>query len=120
MLRSFLFLALLLASLGSAHAQLEVGLEFKRRIYLRGESLEARVSVRNLSGHDVVLRDAEDARWFGFDVQRGVDTPVGPLDPNYKNEPQLILAGETLERSVDLMKLFPINELGAYKVRATI
>ncbi len=103
-----------------AFAQLDVGIELQRRMFLRGESIEAKVTIRNLSGHDIVLRDTDTDRWFGFEVMRGLDTPIGPIEANYQNPGQPILAGETVERTVDLLKLFPINELGAYSVRATI
>ena len=42
------FFTLLFA--GVAFAQIEVDLSFKRRTYLRGEPIEAKVSIRNLSG----------------------------------------------------------------------
>lgn len=120
MSRLLLPLALLLFAFTSAHAQIEVGLEIQRRMFLRGEAIEARVTIRNLSGHDIVLKDTDAIKWFGFDVQRGVDSPVGPYDATYGNPDQPILAGETVDRKFDLLKLFPINELGAYKVRATV
>ena len=105
---------------GIACAQIEVGVEFKRRTFLRGEPIEAKVSVRNLSGHDITLRDVPPHQWFGFEVIRGTDTPVPPNDPNYRNENVSILSGETVARSVDILRLYPVNEYGTYKVRAAI
>jgi hypothetical protein len=105
---------------GVASAQLDVRLEFKRRTYMRGEPIEAKVSIRNLSGHDVTLSDEGINQWFGFEVIRGSDTPVGPVDPNYENQPVTILNGESVTRSVDILQLYPVDEYGAYKVRAAI
>lgn len=113
----FLF-TLLLA--GVAQAQLDVSLEFKRKTFIRGEPVEAKVSIRNLSGHDVTLRDVQAHQWFGFEVLRSDTTPVPPNDQNYKNEPLTILNGETVSRTVDILRLFPINEFGTHKVRAAI
>lgn len=113
-------LLLLLLTQIPSFAQLDVGIELQRRMFLRGESIEAKVTIRNLAGRDVVLRDTDAQRWFGFELVRGLDTPIGPLEADYQNPPQTILAGETVERTVDLVKLYPINELGAYSIRATI
>lgn len=104
---------------GIAHAQIDVGLEFKRRTFIRGEPIEARVAIRNLSGHDITLRDVELHPWFAFEVMRG-GAPIAPNNPNYRNEPLTILAGETVTRNVDLLRLYPVNEFGSYKVRAAI
>lgn len=114
----FVFFSLLLA--GFAHAQLEVGIDFKRKTFLRGEPIEVKVSVRNLSGHDVTLSDGEFDQWFGFEVIRGSDTPIPPTNLKYKNAPISILNGETVSRTVDLLSLYPVNEFGPYKVRAAI
>jgi hypothetical protein len=103
-----------------ACAQVEVDLEFKRRTYLRGEPIEAKVSIRNLSGHDITLKDVPPHQWFGFEVIRGGDTPLPPNNPNYRNEPVTILAGETVARTVDVLRLFPVNEFGSHKIRAAI
>jgi hypothetical protein len=120
MQRLLLKFTLLLLALAPAHAQLEVGLELDRRMFLRGEAIEAKVTIKNLTGHTVEMADTDTARWFGFEVLHGVDSPIGPFDSNYKNPPQTILAGDVVERTVNLLKLYPINELGAYKVRATV
>jgi hypothetical protein len=110
--------SLLLGSI--AFAQVEVGLEFKRRTYLRGEPIEAKVSIRNLAGHDITLKDVPPHQWFGFEVIRGADSPLAPNDPNYRNEPLTIVAGETLTRTVDVLRLFPVNEFGTHKIRAAV
>jgi hypothetical protein len=104
----------------AAHAQLEVRLDMKRRTFIRGEAIEVRVGVRNLSGHDVTLQDKDLHQWFGFEVMRQGDTPVSPHNPRYRNEPLSILAGESVSREVDLLSLFPVNEFGSYRVTAAV
>ncbi len=118
--RTLLILLLSLLGLASARAQLEISIDLPRRAYLRGESIEAKIRIRNLAGHDVTLGDVPGNRWFGFEVVRGQDNPIGALDPNYQNPTTIIEAGSTVERSVDLVKLYPLNELDSYKVRAAI
>jgi hypothetical protein len=113
-------IAMLTALASGAHAQLAVTLDLERTLYLRGEPIEATVRIRNLAGKDVMLRDLPGHQWFGFQVERGADNPIGPYDPNYQNPVANILAGETVERKVSLLKLYPINELGSYKVQAAI
>ena len=111
---------LLLGMLSTASAQLEVGLEMKRNIFMRGEPIEATVTIRNLAGKDVVLRDAEGSQWFGFEIMKGSDTPIGPLEADYKNDPQIVLNGGSIRRTVNLLRLYPISDYGTYTVRAAI
>ena len=117
MIRIYFFLFLLACS--AVHAQVEVSTEIKRRIFIRGEAVEAKVTIRNLAGRDLTLRDVPGAQWFGFEIVQG-DTPIAPRNLNYRNEPVTIPTGESITRTVDLLPLYAINELGAYKVRAAI
>lgn len=119
-MKNFLCFLILLVAAGKAHAQLDVRIEIKRHIFLRGEPIPATVHIRNLTGHDITLRDAPGHQWFGFEVIRGSDTPIAPSKPDYKNDPLTMLAGDSVSRTVDLLKLYPINELATYKVRAAI
>ena len=104
----------------TASAQLQVSMQLERTLYMRGEPIEAAVTIRNLAGKDVTLRDTDGSQWFGFQVERGGDNPVGSFDPDYRNAPTTILSGESLTRKVNLLKLYPINELGSYKAQAAI
>ena len=113
-------LIVLLGILSSAQAQLDVSLDMKRRTFMRGEPIEVAVAIRNLAGKDLILRDVDNHQWFGFEVMRGNDTPIGPLAPDYKNDPLVVLSGDSVRHKVDLMKLFPLTEFGTYKVRAAI
>jgi hypothetical protein len=111
---------LLVGMLSAASAQIEVGLEMMRNSFIRGEPVEVTVTVRNLAGKDVMLSDEGDNRWFGFQIMRGSDTPLGPFSSDYKNKPQVLLNGTTMRRSVDLLRLYPVNEYGTYTIRAAI
>ena len=113
-------LLVLFGILATARAQLDVTLEMKRHIFLRGEPVEVTVVIRNLAGKDVILRDVESRQWFGFEITKGADTPIGALAADYKNDPLVILSGDSVRHKVDLLRLYPITEFGAYKVRAAI
>src|ERR1043166_2744476 len=110
---------LLVGMLSAASAQLEVGLEMKRHIFMRGEPVGATVTIRNRAGKDVILRDAGGNQWFGLEIMKA-DTPVGPFEANYRNDPLVILSGAVVRRSVDILRLYPVNEYGTYSVRAAI
>ena len=103
-----------------AHAQFNVNIEVKRRLFIRYEPILATVSVTNLAGRDIVLEDGASA-WFGFTVFHGdAQTVISPRNPDYHQEPLEIKLGETVKRTVNLVDLFPISELGYYRVRANI
>ena len=113
-------LILLVGFLSGANAQLDVTLEMKRNLFMRGEPIETTVIVRNLAGKDIMLADAEGTRWFGFQIMKGSDTPIGAFTGDYKNAPQMLLSGDAVKRTVDLVRLYPVNEFGSYTVRAAI
>ena len=114
------FFVLILGMLSQAGAQLEVSLEMKRNLFMRGEPVHATVTVRNLAGKDVMLSDGDNSHWFGFQIMKGSDSPVAPFSGDYKNAPQVLLNGGSMRRTVDLLKLYEINEFGSYSVRAAI
>jgi hypothetical protein len=113
-------LLLFIGAASIAHAQLEVGLDMKRNLFMRGEPVEATVTVRNLAGKDITLIDDGQNRWFGFQIMKGADTPIGPYSDDYRNAPQMMLSGGSMKRTVDLLRLYRINEYGSYTVRAAI
>jgi len=118
--RAFVFWALALAAATSACAQVEVNVSLRRALYLVYEPLILTVSIRNLTGAELVLADTPRNRWFSIQVERAGGTPVQPNDPNFKNEPLQIAPGQTVRRTVNLTPLFPLGEFGSYRVRAVV
>jgi hypothetical protein len=116
---SFL-LALLLLLLPAAHAQLQVEIGFKRTLYLAYEPLIANVSITNLSGNSLNLRDTDGQHWFGFQIETLDGRPVAPRDSRHTNPPLLLEPGQKLSRAVNLTPLYPISEYGGYRIRAAI
>lgn len=120
MRRATFVLVLFLAFLTSAHAQLSVNLEVKRRTFLRHEPILVTISITNLSGRDIILQDGASP-WFGFTVLHGSDqTVLSPRNPDYGLDPLDLKLGQSIKRTINLVDLYPISELGFYRVRANI
>ena len=116
-----LFLILMLALLTvQVHAQIQVGLSIKRRLFLAYEPLIATITVNNLTGKDITLEDKGTERWFGFQVESSQGRLIPPLNPDYQLPPLKIGAGEVVKRSVNLVSLYPATEFGLYRVKANI
>jgi hypothetical protein len=102
------------------HAQFKVEVSVKHRLYIAYEPILATVTITNLTGRDINLRDAPGHQWFGFQILNSEDNPIAPRDLNYKVDPLTIGAGQTAKRTVSLPTLFPMTEFGIYRVRATV
>ena len=120
MRRFFLLLALLLVCSQPLQAQIQVGLDIKRKFLMLYEPIVATVTVTNLAGRDVTLADSPTQSWFGFAINRADGQLVPPVNPDYKLTPLTIPAGQTVKRSIVLNSVYPVRELGLYRVRATI
>ena len=118
----FLFLVVLFALLGAERcaAQVNIELSFKRKLFVLYEPIVAVVSIDNLSGRPIVLDNTDQHRWFGFTIETGDGRPVPPNDPDYELAPVAIAPGEKLTRAVNLTPLFPLQEFGPYRVKATV
>lgn len=113
--------ALLLGLLApSAFAQVRVDISFKRKLYVMYEPLIATVTINNLSGRPLLLDNSENERWFGFTIETADGRLVPPSNPNYSLAPAAVGAGEKLTRAVNLTPLFPLDEFGLYRVKATV
>src|SRR3954469_20509271 len=62
-----------------AEAQIQVDLKFKRLQYIAYEPVVATLSITNLAGRDIDLRDADGQSWLGFEVTGNEGQPVGPI-----------------------------------------
>lgn len=119
--RNLFLLLLVLAAVSSASAQIDVDIAFKRAIYIRYEPIICVVTITNRTGNELDLRDSRVNKWFSFQIERAVEgNPIPPINPNYSNEPVQIGPGQTLKRSINITPLYPLDEFGTYRVRATI
>lgn len=105
---------------GAGRAQVEVNISLQRSLYLAYEPLILTVSIRNLAGQPLTLSDTPRYRWFSVQVETADGKPIQPNEPDFSNEPLTIAAGQTLRRSLNLTPLFPLGELGSYRVRAAV
>ncbi len=110
---------LLVLLAGRASAQIQVELKFPRVQYIAYEPLLATVKITNLAGRDIELREENGQPWFGFEVTANEGRFLAPN--TREGEPPLrIESGKTVTRKINLTPNFPVQELGAYHVRANV
>lgn len=117
--RILLSLAILFGLAASASSQVTVSLKFPKTSYLHGENVTVGVSITNMSGQDIVFQGNNRESWIDFMVNSGRGVPLTPV-----GQPAFgvvkIPAGKTATRSVDLNRLYSLNELGNYSVYAMV
>lgn len=109
-----------LLAMTSLRAQVTVDLSINRTIYVAYEPLLATVRITNLTGSKLLLADVQGKKWVGFQVETLDGRPVPPSDPNYEIAPIEIAPGDSITRTVNLTQLYPIGDLGSYRIRASI
>src|SRR5262249_54402998 len=103
----------------SARGQIQVDLKFKRLQYIAYEPVVATMTITNLAGRDIELRDNNDQHWYGFEVTGEEGRNLPPLP--HPAQPSLRIAvGTTVTRQINLTPIFPISDLGVYHVRANV
>jgi hypothetical protein len=112
---------LLLLCIGSAaHAQIKVGISIKRSLFVVYEPIPATITITNLAGRDLVLRDAGVHHWFSFNIVSSQGMIIPPINPNYALEALELAAGETARRTVNITPLYGIREPGLYRIKPLI
>ncbi|HWY40229.1 MAG TPA: hypothetical protein VNX27_05485 [Chthoniobacterales bacterium] len=104
---------------GSAFAQIQVELKFPRLQYIAYEPVVANLTITNLAGRDVDLRDNPSQPWFGFEVSDNEGRSI-PQISKAATESLSIGAGQRVTRKVNLTPLYGVHDFGAYRVRAHI
>jgi hypothetical protein len=103
----------------SAHGQIQVDLKFKRLQYIAYEPVLATVTITNLAGRAIELRNENDQMWYGFEVTGNEGRTLAPL-PHSPESPLKIAAGSSVTRKINLSSRFPIGDRGVYHVRANV
>ena len=103
----------------TAVAQIQVELKFPRLQYIAYEPIVANLTITNLAGRDVDLRDAGNQSWFGFEVSGGEGQSI-PAIANISTEPLSVTAGKRVTRKINLTPLYGVHDFGTYRVRAHI
>jgi hypothetical protein len=109
-----------LMSVVSTIAQVQVDVALKRSLYMVYEPLICNVTITNLSGGTLTLEDTPREKWFGFQIETADGRPLPPINPDYRNQPVEIEAGQSLTRSINVTPLYPLSEFGTYRLRAAI
>ena len=110
-----------LAFFGStAGAQIQADLKLNRFQYIAYEPVIVTISITNLAGRDVDLRDSAGQAWFGFEVTANDGEPIAPLPLAAPQPPLRIAAGKRVRQRIDLNSLFPMHDFGTYHIRAHI
>jgi len=104
----------------AAQAQIEIGLKLKRLQYIAYEPVVATLTITNLAGRDVELRDAADQHWFGFEVTTGEGRSLGPMARADAEPPLTIETGKTVTRKINLTPVYPVHDFGTYHLRANV
>ena len=100
-------------------AQIQVELKFPRLQYIAYEPVVANLTITNLAGRDVDLRDTGSQSWFGFEVT-GADGQSIPQISKVSTEALTIATGKRVTRKINLTPLFGVHDFGTYRVRAHI
>ena len=103
----------------TAVAQIQVELKFPRLQYIGYEPVVANVTITNLAGRDVDLRDNGRQAWFGFEVTGGDGQSI-PQISNVSTEALTIATGQRVTRKINLTPLYGVHDFGTYRVRAHI
>jgi len=118
-LRSFSFLCLAIAAIGTAHAQLITSLRLSKNQYVSGEPVIAQVSITNHSGQELLFRGDTRLQWIDFTVKNSNGNPVSVRNQMTYGTMKIGI-GETMVRDFDLGKAYLISESGNYTVSAVI
>jgi hypothetical protein len=111
---------LLVLGLHEAAAQVRVDISLKRKLYVMYEPLIAAVTVHNLSGRPLLLDNTAEHRWLSFNIESADGRIIPPNNPDYAFPPAAIEPGEKLPAAFNLTPLFPLQEFGLYRIRASV
>lgn len=119
-----LFLCLLLAVLSLpvlATAQVQVDVRLRRHTFIPYEPIEVILSITNLAGRDVVFENLGDRQWLDLQVtSTDGEREMPAVEPDYRLDPLLVPAGQTLKRAVDIGPHYALRDPGGYRVRASV
>ena len=105
----------------SAHAQISVSIDTKRKSYLLDEPLLVNIHIQNLAGQPITLEDSKtDGAWCHLQIKAVRGDFVRSRATNLTFPPVPIPTGETAHRAINISSLYSMSEAGQYTVRACI
>lgn len=117
-MQKLLSLALLVASLVAARAQVTAELVLDQEQFLRSESLPIRLRISNFSGQTIKLGTEND--WLTIKIQTLEGKPVKSKETLPVFKPFVLESTKTVSLKVDLMPHFNLSDQGHYRVSATV
>jgi len=103
----------------SAVGQIQVELRFPRLQYIAYEPVVANLTITNLAGRKVDLRDDGGQAWFGFEVS-GSEGQSIPQISKVATAPLTVAAGQRITRKINITPLYGVHDFGTYRVRAHV
>ena len=76
-----------IAGIQQASAQVRVDIALKRALYIVAQFEFLLVTIRNLSGRELELRDEGNRKWFSFQIETADGRLVPPRNPDYQLSP---------------------------------
>jgi len=117
LLRLLSFVFLVLPSLSQAQVSLQ--LQMPRESFLLYEAVPVSLTIRNVSGRPVSLRDSADMGWLQFLIH-DTDGVQVPVIGKFRLEPLTLGPAQSVTRTFDLLPLYDLRSRGAYRVRASV
>jgi len=113
-------LACLFLLVARGEAQIQVDLRLRRLQHVTYEPVTVTLTITNLAGRDVDLRNADGQPWFGLEVTGSEGQPIAPVTTDNKQLPLKIEAGKRVTQKINLTSLYPVYDFGTYHVRAHV
>ncbi len=120
LLAALLLAILALGAATEASAQYGVNLKLSRRSYVVGEAILATVTIANRSGADVFLDAPGQRRWLSFMIVNSDGRTFPPLDVGGGEEPFILKAGSTVNKTIAITESFAISDVGTYTMTASV
>ncbi len=111
---------LMLCSGGIARAQIYVDLKMETETAVAYEPVKAVVIIQNRSGADVHLRGPAGTSWLNFQIHDGRRNLVAPYPDRAIPKPELLKAGKNLSLRIPVNAMYPVNEVGGYRITASV
>lgn len=111
----------LLLSLAGAYAQIELKLSAERTNFLLYESMPLTVSIKNISGQDLLFTttQSQSEQWISFQVNSAEGLPVD-MDLPFTAQPKTIKESTEEQVVIDIMPHYKMRSTGRYEVRAQV
>ncbi len=120
MKRLLVFVVAMISATGDLRAQLSVQLRSEKNFFLLYESIPLVVSLQNNSGRTIQLDGSTERSWLTFSVNEQNGGTIRAVGRVNTAQTVLIPAGQTVNRTVDILPLYELRARGNYRVQAEV